>query len=69
MRSIKVARSSMPDYAEYCEEIRDLWDSRWLTNMGMKHQQLQSALEQRLGAAHVALLQTDIWRWRARSRR
>lgn len=55
MRSIQVTRSSMPGYEEYCEEIRDLWDSRWLTNMGVKHQQLQSALEQRLEVRHVTL--------------
>lgn len=55
MRSILVTRSSMPDYEEYCEEIRELWDSRWLTNMGVKHRQLQTALEQWLEVEHVTL--------------
>ena len=31
---INVTRSSMPEFSEYCEEIKDLWDTRWLTNMG-----------------------------------
>ncbi len=52
---INVTRSSMPSYEEYCEEIKELWDSRWLTNMAVKHQQLQAALEQRLNVSHVTL--------------
>ena len=43
---INVTRSSMPDFDEFCAEIRDIWDSRWLTNMGVKHQALESALRE-----------------------
>lgn len=53
--SILVTRSSMPTYEEYCEEIRELWGSHWLTNMGIKHQQLQASLESLLGVPHVTL--------------
>lgn len=53
---INVTRSSMPLYEEYCAEIKSLWDSRWLTNMGSKHQELQTKLTEYLGAAHVELL-------------
>ena len=52
---INVTRSSMPGYEEYCQEIRELWDSRWLTNMGVKHQKLQSQLEEYLHVPHVTL--------------
>lgn len=52
---ILVTRSSMPYYEEYCEEIKDLWDSHWLTNMGIKHKQLQAELEQYLEVPHVVL--------------
>lgn len=55
MSRINVTRSSMPDFEEYCETIKELWDSRWLTNMGAKHKQLQVALEEYLGTPHVAL--------------
>lgn len=55
MAQINVTRSSMPAFEEYCEEIRELWDSRWLTNMGVKHQKLQSELEKYLGVPHVTL--------------
>lgn len=53
--NIQVTRSSMPDYNEYCEEIRKLWDSHWLTNMGEVHQKLQEELELFLGCPHVVL--------------
>ena len=52
---INVTRSSMPDYEEYCREIKKLWDSRWLTNMGEEHRLLQQELETFLGAPHVTL--------------
>lgn len=55
MDFINVTRSSMPDYEEYCEEIKDLWESHWLTNMGVKHQQLQAGLEKYLDTPHVIL--------------
>lgn len=42
--SINVTRSSMPDMEEYMNEIKDMWTSHWLTNMGPKHQQLQAKL-------------------------
>ena len=53
--SILVTRSSMPDFEEYCAEIRELWDSRWLTNMGVKHQQLEEELRRFLGCEQMAL--------------
>ena len=45
---ILVTRSSMPEYEEYCEEIRDIWDTHWLTNMGPKHKKLQEDLKKYL---------------------
>ncbi len=55
MDNILVTRSSMPDYEEYCEEIKELWDTHWLTNMGIKHKQLQAELETLLNVPHVTL--------------
>ena len=52
---ILVTRSSMPSYEEYCEAIKDLWDSHWLTNMGAKHKELQRVLEGYLDVPHVTL--------------
>ena len=55
MSNILVTRSSMPSYEEYCEEIKELWESHWLTNMGVKHRRLQNQLEEYLGVPHCIL--------------
>lgn len=55
-KNIFVTRSSMPSYEEYCEEIKDIWDSHWLTNMGIKHKELQSKLVEYLGVEKIDLL-------------
>ena len=45
----------MPSFEEYCEEIRNLWDTRWLTNMGEKHNRLESELCTYLDCENVSL--------------
>lgn len=55
MEKILVTRSSMPSFEEYCEEIKKLWDSRWLTNGGVEHIELQKKLEEYLGCEHAVL--------------
>ena len=52
---IAVTRSSMPDFEEYCREIKDLWDSRWLTNNGVKHRQFEQQLKDYLHTPNVTL--------------
>lgn len=52
---ILVTRSSMPDYEEYIEEIKDIWDSHWLTNMGPKHKKFQAQLKDYLGVENIDL--------------
>lgn len=56
MTSINVTRSSMPPFEEYTEEIKDIWQSHWLTNMGVKHQKLQTELKEYLGVENIDLL-------------
>ena len=53
--SILVTRSSMPDFDEYIEEIKKIWDSHWLTNMGPKHKKLQADLKEYLGVETIDL--------------
>lgn len=53
---ILVTRSSMPELEEYVEEIRDIWDSHWLTNMGEKHKNLQQQLKDYMKVENVELL-------------
>ena len=53
--TIQVTRSSMPPFEEYMNEIKDLWDSRWLTNMGAKHKLLEEQLKQYLNTPYISL--------------
>lgn len=55
MDRINVTRSSMPGFEEYCKEIKVLWDSHWLTNMGAKHKQLEEELKAFLNVCNVTL--------------
>lgn len=52
---ILVTRSSLPDLDEFVREIRPLWESRWLTNRGEKHRQLETALAAYLDVPYVSL--------------
>lgn len=53
--SIQVTQSSMPSYEEYIEEIKDLWESKWLTNNGSKHLKLEEELKQYLQTNNIVL--------------
>ncbi len=46
----------MPPMEEYINEIKDVWDSRWLTNMGPKHKQLVASLKDYLAVREIDLL-------------
>lgn len=56
MDRILVTRSSMPPMDEYINEIKELWDSHWLTNMGPKHNEFRHMLKEYLGVEHADLL-------------
>lgn len=53
---ILVTRSSIPTLDEYIDEIRPIFESHWLTNMGVKHKQLQDELCRYLGVDNIELL-------------
>lgn len=54
-KKILVTQSSIPTLEEYVEEIKDIFDSHWLTNMGVKHRALQNRLEEYFNVPYVAL--------------
>lgn len=55
MSKIMVTKSSMPSMEEYIDEIKSIWDSHWLTNMGEKHERLTEKLKEYLKADYVSL--------------
>lgn len=52
---ILVTQSSMPELDEYIEEIKPIFEDKWLTNMGPKHKELQDKLEEYLKVEHINL--------------
>lgn len=56
MSKILVTQSSMPKIEEYLDEIKDMWESHWLTNMGPKHKEFQVELKKYMGVSNIELL-------------
>lgn len=56
MKKINVTRSSMPAYEEFIEKIKPLWETRWLTNMGAYHKELEQKLREYLDVPNVSLM-------------
>lgn len=55
MNNIYVTRSSIPPIEEYIEEIKSIWDTHFLTNMGEKHKQFMDELKQFMNAPRLEL--------------
>lgn len=55
-KTINVTRSFMPPLEEYVEEIRPMWESHWLTNMGEKHRTLEKELKRYLKVSEISLM-------------
>lgn len=55
MNKILVTCSSMPKLNEYIGEIKDIWESHHLTNMGPKHNQLLAKLKEYLDVPNIEL--------------
>lgn len=56
MEKIFVTRSSMPEIDEYIEEIKSVFESHYLTNMGPKHEELRAKLKDYLKVEGIDLL-------------
>ncbi len=52
---INVTQSSMPTYEEYCEEIKSIWETVHLTNMGPIHNKLKVQIKDYLKVDNVEL--------------
>lgn len=45
----------MPEFEEYIREIAPLWESRFLTNSGVKHRELENSLKNYFSCGNVVL--------------
>lgn len=54
-KNIMVTRAVLPPLEEYIDEIREIWETHWLTNMGPKHNKLEEELKRFLGVKSISL--------------
>jgi len=52
---IYVTRPSLPPFEEFVEVLKDIWNSRWLTNNGPYHERFEQALAEYLGVKYISL--------------
>lgn len=52
---ITVTSPLLPDLAEFNEMLKDIWASKWITNMGQFHKKLEAALAEYLHVPYVCL--------------
>ncbi len=50
---INVTRTYLPSFEAYCEKIKPLWETRWLTNRGAYALDLEKQLKQKLNVNHM----------------
>lgn len=55
MDKITVTSPLLPDLNEFQELLKQIWDSKWITNNGSFHQQLEAALAEYLKVPYVSL--------------
>ena len=52
---IFVTRSSMPSYYKYCEKIKRIWETHWMTNNGEMHNELEAKIKEYLNVNNISL--------------
>lgn len=55
LKPIYVTQPVLPPMEEFIPYLEQIWESKWLTNNGPFHQQLEQALCDYLGVKHIAL--------------
>ena len=52
---ITVTQPALPPLSEFVTYLDQIWESKWLTNNGQFHQDLEKALQEYLGVKHLCL--------------
>ena len=55
MQQITVTSPLLPDLDEFNELLKEIWTSKWVTNMGQFHKQLERALAEYLKVPYISL--------------
>lgn len=54
-KKIYVTRPSLPPLDKFVKSLEEIWDSKWLTNVGRYHQEFEKALCEYLGVEFISL--------------
>ena len=54
-KKIFVTQPLLPDLSDVNEQLKEIWESKWLTNNGSKHKELEVKLQDELKVEHVSL--------------
>ena len=54
-KKIFVTQPLLPELEDVQKELEEIWDSKWLTNMGAKHNEFESRLKNVLKVPNVSL--------------
>ena len=54
-KKILVTKAFLPSIEEYIDEIKDLWLTHWITNMGEKHEKFRAALKEYMRVHNLEL--------------
>jgi len=54
-KPIYVTQPSLPDLNDYIEKLKDIWETKWLTNNGKFHKELEERLCEYLGVKYISL--------------
>lgn len=55
MTPVTVTRPYLPPLEEFIEQLRGIWDRRWLSNQGPCHEEFEKALASYLGVPYLSL--------------
>ena len=57
---VYVTQPSLPPLDDFLPYLRAIWESKWLTNSGAFHNQLEAALAEHLGVQHLSLFSSGM---------
>ena len=55
MEKIFVTRPALPEYEEYIEEIKSIWETKHITNFGPKYQKFKKVIKEKYNYQHIDL--------------
>lgn len=54
-KPILVTQPTLPNLDDFTEKLKDIWESKWLTNNGKFHQEFEQKLAKHLGVKYISL--------------